>query len=473
MALIGATAPPYRPAYLEVPTDLLTAEVGEPGPAPTATDGGARTPAGTATARAVGPAPTEAEGGIRGEPQEGTLGRADDGERVGAAWNLDRAVALLEAAERPLIWAGGGAVDAGPEIAALAERLAAPVLTTYGARGSCPRIIRAWSTCRRTSSRPAACGTRPTSSSRSARTSTACRPRTGRSRSRRACWPSTSTSRTRPRTTASTRSCPSTSAHACAALAERAPSRDGLDALATATRAMSAPRRAPAWTPTPCGSSTRCPSRCPRTPSLVVDMCIPGYWVGGLPHRRRAAAAPGPARLGHARLRLPRRARRRARGDRPDRLALRRRRLPVRAGRARHDGAGAHPADRGHRRRRRLRDAPLRPDAVGRPDLRRRPSHARLRRAGAELRHSGRGRRGPRRRVRRGARAPRRGPRAERARRARARARGRRRTRRRTGTAAGLAERVARSRRPYSGSRNSASASISITSIWAFCSLPA
>jgi acetolactate synthase-1/2/3 large subunit len=44
-------------------------------------------------------------------------------------------VEALERAERPLIWAGAGARDAAREVAALAERLAAPVLTTYGARG--------------------------------------------------------------------------------------------------------------------------------------------------------------------------------------------------------------------------------------------------------------------------------------------------------------------------------------------------
>jgi len=52
---------------------------------------------------------------------------------------------LLAAAERPLIWAGGGAVDMGAEVAALAERLGAPILTTFGARGiaaESPRLVR-------------------------------------------------------------------------------------------------------------------------------------------------------------------------------------------------------------------------------------------------------------------------------------------------------------------------------------------
>ncbi|MTD58181.1 thiamine pyrophosphate-binding protein [Amycolatopsis pithecellobii] len=54
--------------------------------------------------------------------------------------DLDYARALLSGAEHPVIWAGGGAVraEAGPIIGELAERLAAPVLTTFAARGLVP-----------------------------------------------------------------------------------------------------------------------------------------------------------------------------------------------------------------------------------------------------------------------------------------------------------------------------------------------
>jgi acetolactate synthase-1/2/3 large subunit len=45
---------------------------------------------------------------------------------------------VIDAAERPLIWAGGGARDRADEVRALAERLAAPVLTTYGGAGVLP-----------------------------------------------------------------------------------------------------------------------------------------------------------------------------------------------------------------------------------------------------------------------------------------------------------------------------------------------
>lgn len=50
---------------------------------------------------------------------------------------LERARDLLAGAERPLIWAGGGALraDAGPLVGELALKLAAPVLTTYMGRG--------------------------------------------------------------------------------------------------------------------------------------------------------------------------------------------------------------------------------------------------------------------------------------------------------------------------------------------------
>ena len=82
---------PHRgPSYLEVPTDLLSAEA-EP-------------------ARGNAPA-TLLE---REQPDP---------------------YAIIDAAERPLIWAGAGARDRADEVQALAERLTAPVLTTFGARG--------------------------------------------------------------------------------------------------------------------------------------------------------------------------------------------------------------------------------------------------------------------------------------------------------------------------------------------------
>jgi 5-guanidino-2-oxopentanoate decarboxylase len=51
---------------------------------------------------------------------------------------LDRAAKLLDAAERPLIIAGGGAVGAEEPLRAIAERLGAPVLLTIAAKGMLP-----------------------------------------------------------------------------------------------------------------------------------------------------------------------------------------------------------------------------------------------------------------------------------------------------------------------------------------------
>jgi acetolactate synthase-1/2/3 large subunit len=93
-AIRAAVQAPTRPVYLEIATDLLAAEV--------------------APDHAAGPT------GVSGVPSP----------------SLDAAVAALDRAARPLIWAGGGARDA--PIAALAERLAAPVITTYGGAGVVP-----------------------------------------------------------------------------------------------------------------------------------------------------------------------------------------------------------------------------------------------------------------------------------------------------------------------------------------------
>ena len=87
---IAMTAP-RRPVYLEVPTDLLSAALGE----------------------------------------------------AESAWELPSVPVVAPSApdltaERPLIWVGGGAVGCGDLVAELAERLGAPVLTSYGGRGVLP-----------------------------------------------------------------------------------------------------------------------------------------------------------------------------------------------------------------------------------------------------------------------------------------------------------------------------------------------
>jgi thiamine pyrophosphate-dependent acetolactate synthase large subunit-like protein len=95
-----ALTPPQRPVYLEVPTDLLSAET---------------------------------EGDIATAPAPPAPLQPDDE-------HLERAAALLERSRRPLVWAGGGALQAGAgeAVAALAERLVAPVILTYSARGLLP-----------------------------------------------------------------------------------------------------------------------------------------------------------------------------------------------------------------------------------------------------------------------------------------------------------------------------------------------
>jgi len=51
---------------------------------------------------------------------------------------IEDLVARLAEAERPLIYVGGGALGAGPQIAALAEALQAPVVPTFEGRGALP-----------------------------------------------------------------------------------------------------------------------------------------------------------------------------------------------------------------------------------------------------------------------------------------------------------------------------------------------
>ena len=89
---------PRRPVYVEIPTDLLSARVGEPDEVPHLVNASLVVPV------------------------------------------LDEVVAALGAAERPLVWAGGGATaaGAGEALGVVAGRLGAPVLTSYGGRGLLP-----------------------------------------------------------------------------------------------------------------------------------------------------------------------------------------------------------------------------------------------------------------------------------------------------------------------------------------------
>ncbi len=96
-----ALTPPSGPVFLEIPVDVLAGETDVP----------------------VGELDTAPE--LPPLPSENDLGEA---------------VRLLAAAERPVIWAGGGVLRSGAwdELRAVAERLGAPVVTTYMGKGAFP-----------------------------------------------------------------------------------------------------------------------------------------------------------------------------------------------------------------------------------------------------------------------------------------------------------------------------------------------
>ncbi|GHH50640.1 acetolactate synthase I/II/III large subunit [Lentzea cavernae] len=101
-AVRQALRSPHGPVYLGVPTDFLSAEA----------------PHHTVT---------------KIEPAHTTV-------------DLTEAVQLVAESSRPLIWAGGGAArsGAGTAVSALAAKLQAPIITTYGARGltDSPHVVR-------------------------------------------------------------------------------------------------------------------------------------------------------------------------------------------------------------------------------------------------------------------------------------------------------------------------------------------
>ena len=241
-------------------------------------------------------------------------------------------VEMIDAAERPLIWAGGGARRTRPsEVGALAERLAAPVITTYGARGLLP------------AAHPCAVGMPPHveaggrlwddadlvisvgSDLDGVQTQNFAQPQPPRmvainldaddatknyaadvvleGDAGAACarWPRACRRARRPRR-ARRRAC---------------------TACARTSAARSTHGR--------CASSTRSASRSPTTGSWSRTCASPATGSAGFHTPAAPAQAADPARLGHARLRVPGGARRGARGPRPGRRDRRRRRLPLRA----------------------------------------------------------------------------------------------------------------------------------------------
>ena len=73
-----------------------------------------------------------------GRGRAAVAGAAPQGAPVPDGGAMDRAVGLLETAERPLLYVGLGALGAAEELVALAERLEAPVATTFQGKGVFP-----------------------------------------------------------------------------------------------------------------------------------------------------------------------------------------------------------------------------------------------------------------------------------------------------------------------------------------------
>jgi acetolactate synthase-1/2/3 large subunit len=94
-----AVTPPSGPVYVEIPVDVLTS---------------------------AGGASVDAQ--LEAEPAR----------QAARHESLEAAARLLAAAQRPVLWAGGGVIRSGAreELRALAERLEAPVVTTYMGKGA-------------------------------------------------------------------------------------------------------------------------------------------------------------------------------------------------------------------------------------------------------------------------------------------------------------------------------------------------
>jgi acetolactate synthase I/II/III large subunit len=94
-----ALTPPSGPVFVEIPVDVLT-----------------------------------------GEADVEPVDELDGGVVASTVPDVEEAVRVIEAAERPVLWAGGGVSRSGAwsELAALAERVQAPVVTSYMGKGTFP-----------------------------------------------------------------------------------------------------------------------------------------------------------------------------------------------------------------------------------------------------------------------------------------------------------------------------------------------
>ena len=193
---------------------------------------------------------------------------------------------LLRAARRPLVWAGGGALQAGAgdAVAALAARLGAPGLRPPTPHAACSRRARRRSACRRTCPRPARCGTRRTwSLSVGSRPRRHDAPRTGASRAPDVHVAVNVDPPTRRGTTRPTRCSRSTRTRRARRCSARSPRTATVSPGPTSPRCASGPGRgcAPS-TPTRSAFLDAFAAALPEGAVVLADMCIPGYWLAGL-----------------------------------------------------------------------------------------------------------------------------------------------------------------------------------------------
>ena len=303
--------------------------------------------------------------------------------------DLDAAAAVLADA-RVVIWAGGGAVDAEPSVAVLAEHLGAPVVASFGGRGVPP------------TAHPLTVGLPPHEpevaeligradvllavggdlDGMNTRNWTMPRP------------PRLVTLDPAPLVDPPEWAADATVAgrlgDALRGLRDRLPSRAPWAPPRPGRAGPGTDRRRPGQRRGH-GARRRGRGRAHRRDRAGVRHGRRGLLGGRLRERPRPAQARVPGRLGHARLRPARRDRARRRGPPGDR-GLRRRRPRHGRGRARHAGAGTPAGHRPGRRRRWLRDAALRPGPRRRPGGRRRPGRPgslRPRRGVRAARHRG------------------------------------------------------------------------------------
>jgi thiamine pyrophosphate-dependent acetolactate synthase large subunit-like protein len=256
----SALEPPARPVYVEIPTDLLDGEVD--------------------TSRLRGSDP---------------LSRGDSDFARPHPAQFERALEIVDRARRPLIWAGGGALQsgAGEAVARLAERLVAPVILTFSAKGllppghgclveSSPHVPEAgelWDEADVVVAIGSDLDSMMTQGWRQPQPPHLVAINVD---------PTDASKNYRPDAVVE-----ADAAAATAALAERLGERGGLDSLQRRIRELnrSIRNRLAAEEPEATGFLDALEAALPDDAVVVCDMCIPGYWLGGF-HR-----TPAPRKL--------------------------------------------------------------------------------------------------------------------------------------------------------------------------------